>query len=114
MKNKNYTIGKILLSIPIVVFAITVICMVLATVLDSPTDRCEICTVFVMIGILSIIFSPLPCLVVAVLGTVFASKARKEGIPQSNDFFVLGIVEIVVCSAFVVLAILMIIGGQSV
>jgi len=32
----------------------------------------------------------------SILGTVFASKAKKEGIDKSHKFFVIGIIEIAV------------------
>ena len=111
---KRYRIAKILILIPIVVFVITAICMGLATILEFPTDRGVVYSIFAGIGILSMFLSPLPCLVISIVGTVFAAKATKEGIVQSRKFLVIGIVEIIAYIAGVILAATMFYYGQSV
>ena len=50
----------------------------------------------IFIGSMSLILTTVPCLAMAVLGTVFAAKAKKEGIAKAKKFFVIGIVEIAV------------------
>ncbi len=114
MKNGNYTKAKILTLIPVIVLALTVICMILATILEGPTGRDTIYTIFAFAGLMSIFLSPLPCLVLSVIGTVFAAKATKEGTAGSIRFLILGIAEILVYVAGAIVAVLMIIAGQGV
>ncbi len=63
---------------------------------------------------MSIFLSPLPCLVLSVIGTVFAAKATKEGTAGSIRFLILGIAEILVYVAGAIVAVLMFIAGQGV
>ena len=114
MQNKNHTIAKILTMIPIVVFVIIVLCLLFANVLEVPTSKGVLYSIFALAGVLGIFLSPLPCLVMSVIGTVFASKAVKEGSVQSRKFFILGIIEILVYVAAVILAIVMFIAGMGV
>lgn len=111
---KRYRIAKILIFIPIVVFVITAICMGLATILEFPTDRGVVYSFFAGIGILSMFLSPLPCLVISIVGTVFAAKATKEGAIQSHKYIVIGIIEIIAYIVGVILAATMFYYGQSV
>ncbi|MBR2531510.1 MAG: hypothetical protein IKE56_02445 [Lachnospiraceae bacterium] len=114
MKNGNYSKAKVLTLIPIIVPAVTVICMVLATVLEVPTGRGLLYTIFAFAGLMSVFISPLPCLVISVVGTVFAAKAVKEGIAEARKFFILGIIEILVYVVCTILVVLMFIAGQGV
>ena len=114
MQNKNHTRAKILTLIPIVVFVIIAVCLFLASVLEVPTSKGALYSLFALAGVLGMFLSPLPCLVISVLGTVFAAKAVKEGAAQSRKFFIIGIVEILVYVAAVILAIVMFIAGQGV
>ena len=50
----------------------------------------------VFLASLSLIFTALPCMVMSVVGTVFASRAKKEGQTASRKFFALGIIEIII------------------
>ena len=114
MKDGNYTKAKVLTLIPVIVLAFTVICMVLATILEGPTNRGAIYTIFAFAGLMSIFFSPLPCQVISVIGTVFAAKAVRGGATEARKFLILGIFEILICVAGAVLAVSMFIGGQGV
>jgi hypothetical protein len=112
--SRNYSNAKILILIPIFVFAITVICMGLATILEAPTNRGTIYTIFAFIGLMSMLLAPLPCLIMSVIGIIFAIKAKKEGIAQSGKYIVIGIIEILPHGAGLLLAIAMFIAGQGV
>ena len=114
MKNKNCTRAKVLTLIPIIVFLVTAICFVLSLILEVPTSRGVIYSIFAFVAVISMFISPLPCLVLSVLGTVFAAKAKKEGAPRSVLFLVLGIIEISVYVLGVIFAVLLFIGGQGV
>ena len=114
MKNSNYSKAKVLTLIPVFVLVFAVICMVLATILEAPTSRGVLYTVFAFAGLMCIFLSPLPCLVVSVAGTVFAAKATKEGTPETRKFLILGLFEVLVYVLGAVLAVMIFIGGQGV
>ena len=114
MKNRSYSKAKVLTLIPIIVLAGTVICMVLATILEVPTSRGAIYSVFAFAGLMSIFLSPLPCLVISIIGTIFAAIATKESTPNALIFLILGIIEILVYVGGAILAIIMFMAGQGV
>ena len=114
LKNKDYSKAKVLTLTPLIVLAVTVICMVLATILEGPTNRGVIYTVFAFAGLMSMFISPLPCLAVSVVGTIFAAKAKKDGVSQALRFLILGIAEILVYVVGAILAVIMFIAGQGV
>ncbi len=96
MDNKYHKRAKILILIPIIVFAVTAACLIplIISYLSSGSDVTAVMIIF--IGSLSLIFTALPCMVMSVAGTVFAARAKKEGQTASRKFFVLGIIEIVI------------------
>ncbi len=114
MKSSNCLKAKVLTLIPVIVLAVTVICMVLATILEGPTNRGTIYTIFAFVGVMSIFLSPLPCQVLSIIGTVFAAKATKEGTAGALKFLILGIIEILFSVGGVVIAVGMFIAGQGV
>ena len=114
MKSRNYSKAKVLTLIPVFVLAATVICMVLASLFEVPTGKGVLYTIFAFAGLMGMLITPFPCLVMSVLGTVFAAKAVKEGAAQSRKFYIIGIIEILVYVAAVILAIVMFIAGQGV
>lgn len=114
MENSSYLKAKVLVLIPVFIFFVTMICMVLATILEGPTNRGALYSVVAFIGVMSLFFAPLPCLIISIIGTVFASKASREGVTEANRFLILGIIEILVYVFGAVLAVLMFIAGQGV
>ncbi len=114
MKNGSYSKAKVLTLIPVVVLAVTVICAVLAAILKVPTGKGTLYTVFAFAGLISAVISPFLCLVISIVGTAFAAKARKDGTAEARKFCILGIVEILVCVVGAILAIILFIIGQGV
>ncbi len=114
MKNTGYLKAKVLTLIPVAAFALAGICLILAAILEVPTSRGVLYTVFAFAGLMSIFVYPLPCLVMSAIGTVFAAKAVKDGTAKARIFLILGILEILVCAAGAVLAIVMFTAGQGV
>ena len=112
--NKNYSRAKVLTLIPIFMLAFSLICMVFASILEVPTSKGVLYTVFAFAGLISMFLNPFPSLVMSIFGTVFASKAKKEGETKANKFFILGILEIVASVIGIFLAIVMLIIGQGV
>ena len=76
--------------------------------------RSAIYTVFAFAGLMGILLSPLPCLIISIIGTVFAAKAAKEGSAKTPVFLILGIIEILIYIVGAVLAAMMFIAGQGV
>ena len=111
---RNNKIAKILILIPIIVLAVTVICMGTAMMLEGPTGRGAVYSFFALIGILSIFWAPFPCLILSIVGTVFAAKAAKEGDKRSRRFLAIGIVEIAMYVVGAILACIMFIAGLGV
>ena len=114
MKNGNYLKAKVLTLIPVIVLVLTVICLVVATILEGPTNRGALYTNFAFAGLMSIFLSPLPCLVLSIIGTVFAAKATRERTAKARVFLILGIVEILVYVVGAIVAVSMFIAGQGV
>ena len=114
MKNSNYSKAKVLTLIPIFILAATLICMVFAAMLEVPTGKGVFYTIFAFAGLIGMLITPFPCLVMSVLGTVFAAKAGKEGIAGARKFLVTGILEILVYVVGAFLAIMMFFAGQGV
>lgn len=114
MKKSNYSRAKVLTLLPIIVLVATMICMILATILEVPTNRGALYTIFAFAGLMSMFLSPLPCLVISVAGTVFAAKAKKEGTSEALKFLILGIMEILIYVVGAIIAIIMFIAGQGV
>ena len=115
MKRSNYTKAKVLILIPIIVLAVTVICMVLAAMFEVPSgSRGLLYTIFTFAGLMSMFITPLPCLVISIAGTVFAVKAAKEGASGAWLLFILGIIEILVYVVGVILAVILFVTGQGV
>ena len=114
MNNKNYKRAKTFTLIPILILFLTLICLAFSSILAVPTSKGLIYTIFMIAGLVSIFLMPLPCLVMSIVGTVFASKAIKEGETKARKFLVLGIIEIVLFVIAVFLAAVMFIVGQGV
>ena len=105
--NSNYSRAKVLTLIPVIVLAVTVICMIIAMMLEAPTGKGVIYSFFAFIGLMGMFLSPLPCLVVSAIGTLFAVKAVREGAAAARMFCVLGFMEIFVCITGLILVIMM-------
>ena len=114
IKSSNYSKAKTLTLIPVIVLAVIVVCVALAAILRDPTDKGTLYTVFAFAGLIGGFLSPFPCLVISVLGTVFAAKAKKEGTTEARKFFILGLIEILAGVVGTFLAIIMYIAGQGV
>lgn len=114
MESSNHFKAKIFTLIPIYIFLITIVCLIIGTILEKPTNRGTIYSFLILIVIINIFLAPLPCFILSILGIIFSIKALTEGIVQSRKFLVLGIFESLGGVLAIILAILMIIGGMSV
>ncbi|MBR4223321.1 MAG: hypothetical protein IKR73_00765 [Oscillospiraceae bacterium] len=100
MDNKNYKTAKILVLIPLIIFAVMAVSALLYEVAGDPTTNLGMA----LIGIFAVgaLLLPLPCLIMAVMGTVYASRAKAEGAAQAGKFYVIGVIEIIVIIAAVI------------
>ncbi|MBO4903281.1 MAG: hypothetical protein J5518_10845 [Lachnospiraceae bacterium] len=96
MNNKKYTGTKILILIPAVVFVLTAVCLGAMAVSYFSTGSDVTAVALIFTGTMSAIFTTVPCLVMAIFGTVFSARAQKEGIEELRKFHVMGIIEIIV------------------
>ncbi len=107
--NKDYKKeAKNYLTLPIIITVVIVISMIMATILEGPTNRGSIYTLFASVMILGIIFAPLPCFIMSIIGTIKAIKAKTRGLT------ILGIAEVAIGVIAIILATLILIFGQSV
>lgn len=96
MDNKRYRGAKALILIPIVIFALNAICLGALAISYFSTGSDVTAVALIFASTMSALLTTIPCLVMAILGTVFSAKAKKEGIAAFRKFHVMGIVEIVV------------------
>ena len=111
---RSKSTARSMVMIPIIIFAVTVISFVLAMLLEGPTDKGAVYALFAFRGIISIFMSPLPCLIISVIGTVLAVKAIRAGDSKARKYLFVGIIEIAVTAVFAVLAAILFITGQSI
>lgn len=102
-KESNYKIAKILVLIPLIVFAITVICFVFGIILAVLTDMGALYTFVMLISLAGVFLSPMPCFASSMVGSIFAFRARIENARYWRLFFVLGIISSIVSIFLVVL-----------
>ena len=76
MKKK---IALLCVGIPLLVGVGLAIAFIIAGILEFPTNRGIIYTIFIDISILGSIFAPIPCIASSIVGIIFAAKARKQG-----------------------------------
>ncbi len=106
MKTVNHKKAKILTLIPAIVFAIVTICLGSLMISYLSTGSDVTAMILITATSMSLIFTTVPCLVMSVFGTVFAVRAKNEGISGSHGFFVLGLIEIAVYGMGVLLTII--------
>ena len=96
METKKYKAAKILILIPIIFFALTAICLGALAISYFSTGSDVTAVALIFISSMSALFTTVPCLVMAILGTVFSARAKKEGLAGFHKFFVMGVIETVV------------------
>ena len=84
-KHRTRTIAKILILIPLIVIIALPICFVFAVLLEGPTNMGLPYLIFAVPFTFTFMFGSIPCLILSVVGTVFATKAKRAGEP---DFYV--------------------------
>ena len=90
-KKDNYKTAKTLVLIPLVIFAIAIVCFIIAAILEQPTNRGTLYTVISLIGLTGGFLTPLPCLIVSIIGSLYAYRSKEEGARHWLLLFLLGI-----------------------
>ena len=104
MKDNKYAKAKYLILAPLVVFTLIAVCFVISLVMNVPISSTNVVFRFChTISFLGALLSPLPCLVMTVVGTVIAGKAKKEGLKEYRVFFTIGMIEIIATVLFVLI-----------
>ena len=96
MEQKKYKAAKVLILIPIIIFVLTAICLGALSISYFSTGSDVTAVALIFISTMSALLTTLPGLVMAILGTVFSARAKKEGAASLGKFFVMGVIEIVV------------------
>ena len=102
MNNKNYTAAKVLILIPVIACLISAGILIPLTISYLSTGSDVTAVGILIAGSLCLVVTTLPCLIMSIVGTVLSAKAKKEGQTSYGKFFMIGIIEIVVCSLGVV------------
>lgn len=110
--NKDYV--KILVLVPIVLYAIMFMSFLIAGVLEFPTDRGALYLFFCMLSFIIFFLTPVPCLIMSIIGIVSVSKIRNSTDERKSTLFALGIIDIFLSIIIFGLAIFVIISGQSI
>ena len=105
---------RILLIIPAALFATMIVSFLIASILESPTDRGAAYSFFLVLSLAIFLLAPLPCIVLSVIGTLFVSRLRKQKSAEHNALFVLGTIDIALSIIVMFLALAMFVGGQGV
>ena len=90
--------------IPISLLLITIICIVLASLLEQPTGRGTLYTLLAATGIANVFLMPFPCLLSSILGCIFSKRGLKNG-EKTKPFYIISIIEIVISTLMVLLII---------
>lgn len=92
---KKRTTALLCVGIPLLVGVGLVIAFGLACILEFPTNRGIIYSIFASISIIGSIFVPIPSIVSSIAGIISAAKLRKQG-EKSGYLILIGIFNIVV------------------
>ncbi len=87
--NKSKKATDLLLFIPLIVFFLGIILFIAAVILEKPTSRGTIYSICFILSMICFVMDIMPGIILAVIGTVRASKEKRIG------FVILGIAETV-------------------
>lgn len=112
--NKNYKTAKTLVLIPIIILTVAIICFIIAGIIEQPTNRGLLYSLLMIISIFLALLGPLPSIILSVIGSIHAYRAKIEN-PKWLILFLIGIFNILVFVVIAAACILMIfVGGAGV
>ncbi len=100
--------AKTLLRIPLWIGAVVIVCFVTASILERPTDKGVIYSLFAMSSIIGLFFAPLPCLVLSVIGTIKAAGTHMKRVAR------LGVIETICWIGVFVISMILFMRGMSI
>ena len=92
---KKKTTALLCIGIPLLIGIGLLIAFGIACVLEFPTNRGTIYSIFAIISIIGSMFVPIPSIASSIVGIISASKARKQG-EKTVCLILIGILNIVV------------------
>ena len=92
MKKKT---ALLCVGIPLFVGIVLAIAFGIATVLEFPTNRGIIYSIFASISIIGSMLVPIPCIASSVVGIISAAKLRKQG-EKTGCLILIGILNIII------------------
>lgn len=98
MDRRYHTRAKVMTLIPLVVFVVSAAILIPLTVSYFSTGSDPAAMLLIFVGSMILIFTAMPCFVLAIVGTAAAAKSKQAGYLESRKFYVLGIVEIILYS----------------
>ena len=111
---RNFSIAKILIIIPMILTAISMISLAAAMVLEGPTNRGTVYTVFMIIVMLGLFLAPPVSIILSIIAIILELKASKAGGRKSPGILIIGIIELVLSAGGILLAIMFILAGKGV
>ena len=110
----NHEIAKIMIVIPLILAAVTLLSLAIATILEGPTNRGSLYTIFMIIVLVGFFLAPPISMFLSIIAIVFSCKAMKEGNSKSLKILIIGIIETLLSVGAIILAIVMFIGSKGV
>lgn len=112
--DKNHSIAKILTIIPVILATIPLFSLFIAMVLEGPTKRGTLYTIFMLIVMLGLFLAPPISIILSIIAIVLVIKAIKDGDTKPLWILILGVIELVLSSGGIIFAILFIVAGKGV
>ena len=88
--------ASLYVGIPLIIGVTIVISSIIATILESPTNRGGLYTQFAFSGLMGSILAPIPCCILSILGIKKLIKLKKQGEKRLALLLIIGIINIVV------------------
>lgn len=100
--------------IPVILVAAMLLSLSAATILEGPTNRGTVYSLFMIIVMLGLFLAPPVSIVLSIIAIFFAGKAIKEGNTKSVKIMIVGIIELLLSAGGIILAIVIIVAGKGV
>ena len=97
MNEKNQ--ASLYVGIPLIIGVAIVIYLIIATILEFPTNRGFIYSQLLSSALIGSILAPVPCCVLSILGIKKLVKLKKQGEKRLGPPIIIGIINIVVWAA---------------
>ena len=106
--------SNFLLIIPVALFGIMILCFLIASLLEFPTNRGTVYSSILMLALAIFFLALIPCIIVSIIGIISEKKNKTSTNKNHNALYVLGIIDLVLSIIIALLAVLLFIGGLSI